>query len=284
LKAFSEIIKMLIPEDSIEILVELGLTHTEAKAYVALLCLKTATARNIHTASNIARQNIYQLLSDLEEKGLIEKVIAKPAKFKPIPADKAISILLQRKKEQNNRLRKRAIIHFRNFEIGCAKTALLDKNAQFLLLSKSETNPLGHIDKLGKAVHNAKKSAVGLITFPIFMKVKLMDENIWKKAVRRGVKIQFIIARRTNEKSVINFDPLLESTNNFEIRWTRSLPTATVLLIDGNEAFCRVGTDVESPVLWSSSPQFVGMIKDYLKMKWQSLKQPREQLISPKIG
>jgi sugar-specific transcriptional regulator TrmB len=181
---------MLIPEDSIEILVELGLTHTEAKAYVSLLCLNTATARNLHTVSNIARQNIYQLLSDLEEKGLIEKVIAKPAKFKPIPADKAISILLQRKKEQYRQLGKKAINHFRNFEIGCAKTEFLDKNAQFLLLSKSETSPLGPIDKLGKAAGNAKKNVVSLITFPIFMKVQLMDENIWKKAVRRGVTIQ----------------------------------------------------------------------------------------------
>ena len=275
---------MLIPEDSIEILVELGLTHTEAKAYVSLLFLNTATARNLHTVSNIARQNIYQLLSDLEEKGLIEKVIAKPTKFKPIPADQAISLLLQRKKEQNSQLREKAISHFRNFEIGCAKPAVLDKNAQFLLLSKSETSPLGHIDKLGKAVNSAKKSVVGLITFPFFMKVKLMDENVWKKAAERGVKLKFIIARRANEKSEINLDPMLENTNNFEIRWTSSLPTAVVLLIDDNEIFCRIGTNIESPVLWSSSSQFVGMVKDYLKLKWQSLKQPLYQLISSKIG
>lgn len=275
---------MLIPEDSIEILVELGLTHTEAKAYVSLLCLKTATARNIHTVSNIARQNIYQLLSDLQEKGLIEKVIAKPAKFKPIPADNAISILLQRKKEQNHQLRERAIKNFKNFEIGCEKTALLDKKAQFLMLSKSETSPLGPIDKLGKAVNSAKKNVVSLITVPLFMKVQLMDENIWKKAVKRGVKLKFIIARRENGKSEINLDPLLENADNFEIRWTSRCPTATVLLIDNKEVFCRVGTDIESPVLWSSSPHFVGMIKEYLKMKWQSLKQPQEQLIAPKMS
>ena len=211
-------------------------------------------------------------------------MIAKPAKFKPIPADQAVSILLQRKKERSRELGKRAIKHFSNFEIGCAKTAFLDKNAQFLLLSKSETSPLGHIDKLGKAVNSAKKSVVGLITFPFFMKVKLMDENVWKKAAERGVKLKFIIARRANEKSEINLDPMLENTNNFEIRWTSSLPTAVVLLIDDNEIFCRIGTNIESPVLWSSSSQFVGMVKDYLKLKWQSLKQPLYQLISSKIG
>jgi hypothetical protein len=92
------------------------------------------------------------------------------------------------------------------------------------------------------------------------------------------------VARRANEKSEINLDPQLENTNNFEIRWTINHLTATVLLVDNTEVFCRVGTNIESPVLWSSSPQFVGMIKDYLKMKWQSLEQPREQLIASEIG
>ena len=88
-----------IPDESIEILVELGLTHTEAKVYTALLCLKRATAKNIHRASKVARQDVYQLLSDLQEKGLIEKIIGNPAKFKPIPASDAVSILTERRNE-----------------------------------------------------------------------------------------------------------------------------------------------------------------------------------------
>ena len=96
-----------IPDESIEILVELGLTHTEAKVYTALLCLKRATAKNIHRASKVARQDVYQLLSDLQEKGLIEKIIGKPAKFKPIPASDAVSILTERRNEQSQKLKKK---------------------------------------------------------------------------------------------------------------------------------------------------------------------------------
>jgi len=127
---------MLIPEESVEILVELGLTHTEAKVYTALLCLKTATARNIHETTNVARQDVYQILSDLEEKGLIEKVIAKPAKFQPIPAKYAISILTQKRNEQSRQLQNKAIQHFRKFEIGCEETLPLDKNAQFIFFNE----------------------------------------------------------------------------------------------------------------------------------------------------
>ncbi len=50
---------MVIPEEYVETLAELGLTHTEAKVYMALLSLKTAAANNIHKESNVARQDVY---------------------------------------------------------------------------------------------------------------------------------------------------------------------------------------------------------------------------------
>jgi sugar-specific transcriptional regulator TrmB len=264
---------MFIPEESVEILAELGLTHTEAKVYVALLCLNSATARNIHREANVARQDVYQLLSDLEEKGLIEKVIAKPTRFRPIPAKDAIQILLQRRKEQNRQLRKKAIQHFRDFQFECAENAPIDKNAKFILLSESETNPSCHIDKPGKAIDSAKKSVMGVLTFQLFMKVKLMDEHIWVQAVKRGVKIRFMIGGGPVEKSELAVDPVLKDSDYFEVRWTTALPQAAVLLVDENEAFCRTGVSIENPVLWSADPNFVAMIKDYLKTKWKSLAQ-----------
>jgi hypothetical protein len=151
------------------------------------------------------------------------------------------------------------------------------------LLSKSETNPAGHIDKFRKMVGNVKKTVMGVITLPLFMKVKLMDESVWKKAVERGVKFKFIIAGRANEKTELNLDPVLENSDNFKVRWTTKFPSATALMIDDREVFCRVGMNVENPVLWSAAPQFVGMVKDYLKIKGQSLERPRKQQISSKI-
>jgi sugar-specific transcriptional regulator TrmB len=272
---------MLIPEEYVEILAELGLTHTESKVYVALLCLKSATARSIHKESNVARQDVYRILSDLEEKGLIEKIIAKPTKFQPIPAENAISILFQRRNEQDRQLRKKAKQTFRNFKDTCTKTPALDEAAQFILLSKNEADPTGHIDKPGKAVDIAKRNVYALITFQLFMKVKLMDEHIWKRAVKRGVKLNFIIGG--NEQAELNLDLALKNNDNFEVRWTPALPKAAVLLVDEKEAFCRIGNDIDNPVLWSAEPHFAAMITDYLKTKWKSLGHPRKQQIVSKM-
>jgi sugar-specific transcriptional regulator TrmB len=268
---------MLIPEEYVEILSELGLTHTESKVYLALLCLKSATARSIHKAANVARQDAYRILSDLEEKGLIEKIITKPTKFQPIPAKDAISILFQRKNEQDRQLRKKAKQAFKNFKDTCTKTPAPDEAAQFILLSKNEADPTGHIDKPGNAVDIAKQSVYALITFQLFMKVKLMDEHIWKRAAKRGVKLNFIIGG--NEQAELNLDPALKNNDNFEIRWISTLPKSAVLLVDEKEVFFRIGNDIDNPVLWSAEPHFATMITDYLKTKWKSLGHPRKQQI-----
>lgn len=262
---------MLIPKEHIENLAKLGLAQTEAKVYITLLCLKRATAKRVHEESNIARQEVYRLLSDLAEKGLIKKIIGRPTEFMPISANDAISVLLQRRKEQIRQLGENAIQQFRNFEIDRAETLPPTSDAQFLLLSKNQTNPMGHINTIGRATSIAKRSVMCLTTLPILIEVKATSEQIWKDAVKRGVKFKFMIGRKLTEKIELNLDPVLENNDHFKIRWTHMILPACLILIDEKEAFYRTGWDLNCPVLWSASPSFVALIKDYLNMKWQSL-------------
>jgi sugar-specific transcriptional regulator TrmB len=274
---------MLIHKEYVQVLTELGLTQMQAKVYVALLHLKSATARSVQKLSNVARQDVYQVLSELREKDLIEKIVAKPTKFRPVPPEEAISILVQRRNEMSRQLEEKAIQKFSTFKYDCVEISPCDGVSQFILLSKSETNPTSHIDKLGKAVDKAQNSVMCLTTFPLFIKVKSMDEHIWKKAVKRGVNFKFIIGRRPNEKLELALDPALENADCFEIRWASTILPACVLLVDGREAFCRIGRDIDCPVLWSVAPSFVALIKDYFEIKWKSLEHIRKQQVSPKM-
>jgi sugar-specific transcriptional regulator TrmB len=260
-----------IPEEHIENLAKLGLTQTEAKVYITLLCLKRATARSVHEESNIARQEVYRVLSDLEKKDLIKKVIIKPTEFMPISANDAISVLLQRRKDQISQLGENAIQQFRDFEIERAETLAPTSDAQFLLLSKNQANPMSHINKIGRATSIANRSVMVLTTLPILREVKATSEQIWKDAIKRGVKFKFVISRKLTETIELNLDQVLENNDHFKIRWTQMVLPACLILIDEKEAFYRTGWDLNCPVLWSASPSFVALIKDYLNMKWQSL-------------
>jgi sugar-specific transcriptional regulator TrmB len=275
---------MPVYEERVQVLIDLGLTYMQAKVYIALLHLKNATARNIQKLSKLARQDVYPVLSDLREKGLVEKIIAKPAKFRPVPPDKAISILIQKRNETNRQLEQIAAQEFSNFEEECVEASPLDGVSKFVMLSKSETNPMRHIDKLGKAVDNAEKTVMCSTILPLFIKVKSMDEQVWKKAVKRGVKFKFIIGRKPNEKSELNLDPVLKNSENFEIRWTPTVIPSCVLLVDEREAFCRMGRDVDCPVLWSAAPSFVALIKDYFENTWKLLEYSRKRQVSSKMN
>jgi len=259
----------LILDETIRILVELGLTHTEAKLYTAVLGLKSATARDIHRVSKVARQDVYQSLSDLQEKGLIEKTIEKPARFRFTPSSYAIDLLTQKRNEKSQELKDRAIELCKNLEKQNEDTGP-QEIPQFVLLPKSETNPISKMDKITRAISNAQNDVMYSISLPVFLKYKFWSENTWKRAVKNGVKFKILIYIEDYEKPKVTLDPILQKTDLFEIKWTsRGPPYCILILIDGKEAFYRIGSDVNCPVLWSSNPYFVALSKDYFKIKWE---------------
>lgn len=271
----------LFQEGFIEVLVELGLTHLQAKAYLALAQLKSATAREIHAYSNIARQDVYRVLSELEEKDLIEKVISKPIRFRPVPPNDTISILLQRRNEECRQLQKKATQALKKIENTNLDPSFLDISSQFILLSESETNVRTHTNKLEEAVNKAKTSIMSLTPFQSFMRIKYEAENVWKEATKRGVKLRFIIDGASEiDRNKLNLDPVLTNTDDFRIIWTNTPSIASLLLIDDKAAFFRVRPDLRSPVLLSTNPSFVAMIKDYFEAKWNSLKDNQEETIT----
>ncbi|MEM4733518.1 MAG: helix-turn-helix domain-containing protein, partial [Candidatus Bathyarchaeia archaeon] len=74
-------------KEDVQTITKLGLTTSQVKVYLSLLQQKKATAKTISNFSKIARQEVYRVLSDLYEKGLVEKIIAKPTEFKAVPIE-----------------------------------------------------------------------------------------------------------------------------------------------------------------------------------------------------
>ncbi|MGD6851296.1 MAG: TrmB family transcriptional regulator [Candidatus Bathyarchaeia archaeon] len=267
----------MVNQESAKILMELGLTQTEARVYTTLLALRSSTARNIHTVAKVARQDVYQLLSDLQEKGLIEKLIGKPAKFQAIPPSDAIAILTQKRNENTRRLEKRAVDHFKDFEEQHIEASPLEGTPQFVLLPKSEASPTGKVNRLGRAIDSAQESVMHLTALSLFMKFKFRSEKDWKNAVKRNVKLKFILYKEPNEKPELALDSALEKSELFEIRWITTGPPACMLLVDEKEVFYRIGRDGDCPVLWSTNSNFVALSKDYFKMKWDTLEKELPQ-------
>lgn len=79
--------------DLFPFMVELGLTSSEAKVYLAALGLGAATTTEISVAAAKERSNTHHLLEHLQQLGLVETTLDSPTRFKPIDVNEAIDHL-----------------------------------------------------------------------------------------------------------------------------------------------------------------------------------------------
>lgn len=69
---------------------KLGLTENEAKAYIGLVSLREATAREIHELTNVPRAKIYEILKVLAKKGFLEVRQGSPTYFRAVDPKQVI--------------------------------------------------------------------------------------------------------------------------------------------------------------------------------------------------
>jgi len=69
---------------------KLGLTENEAKAYVGLISLKEAKAREIYELTNVPRAKIYEILNTLAKKGCVEIRQGTPTYFRAVDPKQVI--------------------------------------------------------------------------------------------------------------------------------------------------------------------------------------------------
>jgi len=68
----------------------LGLTENEAKAYVGVVSLREATAREVHELTNVPRAKIYEVLKVLVKKGYLEVRQGSPTYFRAVDPKQVI--------------------------------------------------------------------------------------------------------------------------------------------------------------------------------------------------
>ena len=79
---------MPINADRIRKLMDHGLTEYQARVYLTMLDLGTATASQVTPHARVPRTRIYATMSQLHEKGLVEIIPETPLRYKPVPFDR----------------------------------------------------------------------------------------------------------------------------------------------------------------------------------------------------
>ncbi len=81
-------------ESAVEGLQRLGLTSYEAKVFLALQKLETATASEVAEVTDVPRSQVYGAAERLEERGLVETRQSKPTAYRSVSLERARTRLL----------------------------------------------------------------------------------------------------------------------------------------------------------------------------------------------
>lgn len=87
-------------EKLFEELGEYGLTANETKVFIQLLKLGPITASEIGRSLGISRTEVYNILTSLQNKGVIEASLDRPSKFSAVGFEKALEILIEAQRKR----------------------------------------------------------------------------------------------------------------------------------------------------------------------------------------
>jgi sugar-specific transcriptional regulator TrmB len=266
----------LFRDEDVETLMKLGLTLLQAKTYLTLSILDTATMHSISKTSNIARQDVYRVMPILQKLGLAEKMIVSPATYKATPVRDGVSLLLQQRKEEYTKLQTKANVLLNSIqEIGDEEVEE-DENQFAIIYDRALL-----YKKFDKGNRTSEKSIECSGTWQDIKNAlfSVLEDN-FKKATKRGVRVRIVTENPGPDKSADKILCRLCRSPLFEIRHVPSPIPVKIVLYDGKEVHTSISTSNETdmPSLWSTNPNFVKIMTNQFEEMWnKGIRFPKEK-------
>lgn len=255
----------MLNEDKMQILNELGLTTLQAEVYLTLAMLGKTTARKVAHFSKIARQEVYRIIGELSEVGLVSKILTTPTTFKPLPLNEGISLLLERKIDKTNELQIKVeeLLKKKNSNIR-KKNLLIDYTFEML-----PSNAPWFRDN---ATRFATYKTFALLTsFKRFSSRVNYDKKAFIKGAEKGTKIRILTEKPPDDSPVL---PIINSLRNYQdlkIKFISSVNDVVLIIMDHKRVALALqpSNRVGPPYLVSNHPSFVRMAENYFEKRWE---------------
>ena len=204
-------------DDSIQTLINLGLTILQAKVYITLAKSGASTARTTAKVAQVAPQDVYRVLAELQENGLVEKIIDKPTMYKANPVKESLSILLKNKKQEYIEAEKQAQVFFNNFNENNNQNVSNEK-VQFAMVSGKEAI----IQRLKEAILKTNTSVCVVTSEKRFSDAILEFEKIYQQVSEKGVSIKIATNRHIPAEEVLKIMENQSKNSSFEVKYFES--------------------------------------------------------------
>ena len=254
-------------ETTIETLTELGLTHNQARIYVALLSSdRLLTAKEISIITNITRQDVYRILPFLQNIGLAEKSITAPTMFRATPLKLGVSILMENKMLQYNALFDKA--KKLSTENENKKQQLTEEQPEFILIPGNQAV----IQKINTLTSNVQSSLDIVTSRKRFPRAVFEFFDSRMQSLKRGVKIRCVSEKLPLINESMEEIMAIEEQAGAVTRFVSTPPPALITLVDEKEVLIITSASgtLETSALWSKNPSLVALAKIYFENLWES--------------
>jgi sugar-specific transcriptional regulator TrmB len=253
-------------ESNIKTLVDFGISRTQAKIYLALAEKGTLTIRAASEYSGVGRPDTYRATLELKNAGLIEVVLDNPTKYRAVPLEDAISILMGQKRKEMLSLKEKSFKLLQQFE-NKPENEEGSFDGEFVIIAKGSAC----IKKRIEAIRSAEGSIDCLASFKRFNQTLMIAGDDIIQAANRGVKIRFILEKGSISKPLSEEFALFCKNSSCEVRFVSQNPQAFVAIFDKKEvhlATAEEGDFSQIPILASKNSVLVKICQHYFDSNW----------------
>ena len=255
-------------EESQAVLNKLGFTTAQSKIYLAFSKLGSSTAKEAAKTAQLDRGEAYRIISALEEKGVLQRILVCPLKFKAIPIEDLLPILIQNKKDEITLIEKETN---QLIQRKLTKKDQLEREGCYFRL----------VPQAGKALEEIRRDHQSLKrNFDSFCPVKVLqtggEASGWEKALKKGVKVVEVINQQCKEKDIPNWIMQLTRYPNFSLRHIPSACSSMFpmecVIVDNRKVWIRINDDENfrrSSYLVTNNVQIIALARSYFDRIFQ---------------
>jgi sugar-specific transcriptional regulator TrmB len=261
---------LMFREEDVEALTFLGLSHLQARVYLSLVNRGADTAKKISRNADVARQDVYRIVAELEKIRLIEKEISSPTKYRPIPMEDAVDVLLGRKQKENLDSMDKAKELLERFQSNHLQSSQ-DEEVCYVLIPPKEA-----FIKKSKEFHEMSRSSIDIFTTIERARVAIaVFQDDYEKATKRGVNVRFLIGITEDQSLAIVGEKSLTQSPFFDLNVVEYSPKRlTPFVIWDQKDMFIVTTEKEelyqSQNLFTNNPFLIELLHNYFELMWKN--------------
>ncbi len=253
--------------EKVEALNNLGLPIAQAKIFVTLALRPKLTVFQISKSIGMPPEQIYRIMPQLIERGLIEKIITTPARFQTIPVETAIKSMLELKEKNLVETRTKAILLLDELEL--KREAPVAEESSLVMIPTGK-----RLEEFRFSWKQKLKEKYDLLTTSARF-ITSLTAQYEKVGVGKNVTMRLILEEEPRlHKAILQILSRLERDINLRYKFCKSQVPAAVAIGDCKEVI--ISSIIKSPyhsapLYWTNNPGIVKIMNTYFENLFNEL-------------